>query len=125
MLLPEVVWSSVLGDVAEKMNSHDLLLGYGIVFAPIHYHFTVIALAVDRGRSSRGDILQTNLLQGWSPMTIPCSKLFSTNYSTASIGGDYMTVGVSRLVMGVAKTPEQNNLLRPHTSAILFERHIY
>ena len=54
------------------------LCGWAVV-APRCFHFTITALTVDRGSSSRAEIIRTDLLERWQPMTVPCwkSKLFS------------------------------------------------
>jgi hypothetical protein len=57
-LLPEAVWSSVVGAMV----------------APRRVHFTV-----DRGSSSRAEIWQTDLLERWNPMTVPCKKTLTSS----------------------------------------------
>ena len=37
----------------------------------ISVHFTITALTVDRGSSSREEILLTDLLERWPPITVP------------------------------------------------------
>ena len=52
----------------------DLPLCVCAVVAPRRYHFTMTALTVYRGSSSRADILRTDLLDKWHPMTVPCGS---------------------------------------------------
>ena len=47
--------------------------------APRYFHFTITALTVDRGMSSRSDIWQTDLLERWHPMTVPHWKSLSSS----------------------------------------------
>jgi hypothetical protein len=47
--------------------------GWAVV-APRHFHFTITALIVDWGCSYRADILRTDLLERWHPMTVLCWK---------------------------------------------------
>ena len=41
------------------------------VVAYRHLRFTVTAFTVDQGSSSRADVLQTDLLEKWYPVTVP------------------------------------------------------
>lgn len=99
MLLPEAVWSSVVNDSAEDRwlcgtgtqrpcseSLHCLLFHGRAVVAPRCFYFTVIALIVDQGRSSRTEISRTYLWQSWHPKTIPCLKSVSSSVLfTASV----------------------------------------
>ena len=53
------------------------LQGWAIA-APRHFHFTITALTVDRGSSNRAEILRTNLLERWHPMTVALWKSLSS-----------------------------------------------
>lgn len=53
------------------------LCGWAVV-APKRSHFTTTALAVDRGRSRRADISQTDLWPSFHPMMVPCLKPLSS-----------------------------------------------
>ena len=57
------------------MSSHGLPLRGYVVVGLRCLHFTIRALTVDWGRSSRTEIAQTDLWQRWDPMT----------HSTASV----------------------------------------
>ena len=57
------------------------LRGWAVV-APRHFHFTITALTVDRGSSSRAEIWQTDLLERWHPMTVPSWKSLSSSVRT-------------------------------------------
>ena len=46
---------------------------------PRLFHFTVTALTVDRGSSSRAEIWWTDLLERWHPMTVPPWKSLSSS----------------------------------------------
>ena len=54
------------------------LCGWAVV-APRCFHFTITALTVDCGSSSRAEILQTDLLERWHTMTMPRWKLLSSS----------------------------------------------
>jgi len=85
MVLPEVVWYSVVSDTADdgrflrttrfstrrplSVSLRGLPLCGRAVVAPRRFHFTIIALTVDRGTSSRAEISRTDLWQRWHPMT--------------------------------------------------------
>ena len=88
--LPEAVWNSVVSvEIEDRLfvratyfsirRSHSVSLcglplrGWDIV-APKRFHFTITALTVDRGSSSRAEIWRTDLLERWHPMTVPCWK---------------------------------------------------
>ena len=46
------------------------LCGLAVV-APRRFHFTISALSIDRGSSSRAEVWQTDLLKRWQSMTVP------------------------------------------------------
>ena len=48
-------------------------------FTPRSFHFTITTLTVDWGSSSRAEILQTDLLERWHPMTVPLWKPLSSS----------------------------------------------
>ena len=63
------------------------------VVTPRSFHFTITALTVDRGSSSRAEILQTDLLESWRPMTVLCWKSLSSSVkSSMFVYGDCMAV---------------------------------
>ena len=43
------------------------------------FHFTITALTVDRRSASRAEMLQTDLLEKWHPMTVPRWKSLSSS----------------------------------------------
>jgi hypothetical protein len=49
-------------------SSRQTLRGWAVV-APRHFHFTITALTVDGGSSSRADIWQTDLLERWKSLS--------------------------------------------------------
>jgi hypothetical protein len=79
-LPPESVWNLVVNDATEDRQFFTCktlqlvcglpLCGWAVV-APKRFHFTITELTVDRGSSSRADILQTDLLDRGYPMTVP------------------------------------------------------
>ena len=83
MWLPEAVWNYVVSVAtkdrrflrASTRRSHSVrLCGLplrGWAVAPRHFHFTITALTVDWGSSSRAESLRTDLLEKWHPMTVP------------------------------------------------------
>jgi hypothetical protein len=54
------------------------LRGWAIV-APRLFHFTITALTVDRCNSSRAKFWQTDLLERWHPMMVPCWMSLSSS----------------------------------------------
>ena len=54
------------------------LCGWAVV-APRCFHFTITALTVERGSSSRVEIWRTDLLERWYPMTVPSWKSLSSS----------------------------------------------
>ena len=74
-MFPEAV-GTVMNDAIGDFLWHTLLhsgpLHGQAVAASRCLHFTIIALTVDRGRSGRGEISQTDLWQRCHPMTVPC-----------------------------------------------------
>jgi hypothetical protein len=44
-----------------------------------HFNFSITALTVDLGSSSRADIWLTDLLDRWHPVTVPCWKSLSSS----------------------------------------------
>ena len=52
--------------------------GWAVV-ASRYFHFTITALTVDRGSTSRADIWRTDLLERWNPMTVSCWKSLSSS----------------------------------------------
>lgn len=74
MLLPQAIWNSVARDgTHDDVYTHRPLQGWAVV-APRCFHFTIIALIVDWGRSSRIEISQTDLWRRQLPMTVPGLK---------------------------------------------------
>ena len=49
------------------------------VVAPRCFHFTMTAVTVDRGSSSRAEMWRTDLLERWHPMTVPRWKSLSSS----------------------------------------------
>ena len=98
------------------------LCGWAVV-APWCLHFTITALTVDRGCSSRADIWQTDLLERWASFdgaTLKVTELFSKGHSTANV----CRWGLHGCVLdwihlsetGVAEKTESTNLKWcPHT----------
>ena len=91
-LLPEAVWNSVASVATEDrrfLRTSALRSCFGClcglplrswaVAAPRCFHFTTIALTVDRGSSSRAEICRTDLLEKWHPMTVPHWKSLSSS----------------------------------------------
>ena len=94
-LLPEAVWNSVVSVATENrrflcttrfgtqwscsVSLCGLQLHGWAVVAPRHFHFTITALIVDRGSSSRAEIFRTDLLERWHPMTVPHWKSLSSS----------------------------------------------
>ena len=93
--LPEAVWNSVVSVATENRpflrvtcfstwQSHSVslcglpLCGWAVV-TPRRFHFTITALTVNRGSSSRAEIWQTDLLERCHPMTVPCWKSLSSS----------------------------------------------
>jgi hypothetical protein len=55
------------------------LFGWAVV-NPRRFYFTITALTVNRGSSSRANIWRTDLLERWHPMTALCWKSLSSFY---------------------------------------------
>jgi hypothetical protein len=49
------------------------------VIAPRCFRFTITALTVDLGSSSRAEIWRTDFLERWHPMTLPCWKSLTSS----------------------------------------------
>jgi hypothetical protein len=94
-LLPEAVWNSGVSVAMENRQflcathfstqwSHSVSLcvlppcGWAVV-SPRCFHFTITALTVDRGSSSRAKMRWTDLLERWHPMMVPCWKSLSSS----------------------------------------------
>jgi hypothetical protein len=92
--LHEAVWNSVVSVAKEDRwflcatcfsirQSHSVsmcgqpLCSWAVV-DPRSFHFTITVLTVDRGSSSRAEILRTELLESWHPVTVPCWKSLSS-----------------------------------------------
>ena len=125
-LLPGEVWNSVVlqprTDILRTMHSHSVsLCGLPLrswaITAPRRFHFTITALTVDRGSSSRADIWETDLLERWHPMTVPRWKSLSS--SVRLFYWQYLCMEIARLcarifihlsATGVAEIVESTNL---------------
>ena len=97
MLLPEVVWNSVLSVATEdrlfvcatrfstrpfcSVSLCGLPLCDEAVVAPRRFHFTITALTVDPGSSIRAEMWLTDLLERWHPLTVPRWKWLSSSVS--------------------------------------------
>jgi hypothetical protein len=95
MLFPEAVWKSVVSVRTEdrsflratrfstwrsrSVSLCGLPLSVWAVVAPRYFHFTITALTVDRGISSRAEIWRTDFLERWHPMTVPRWKPLSSS----------------------------------------------
>jgi hypothetical protein len=86
MLLPEAVWNLVVSVATEdrrflratRFSTRRPLPHYsGDFIAPSHFKIT--AVTVDRGSSSRAEMLWTDVLEILHPMTVPCWKLLSSS----------------------------------------------
>ena len=55
-----ILWACVVDHFAAEL-----------IFSPRHFHFTITALTVDQGSSSRAEIWWTDLLERWHAMTVP------------------------------------------------------
>uniref|UniRef100_A0A673Y802 Uncharacterized protein n=1 Tax=Salmo trutta TaxID=8032 RepID=A0A673Y802_SALTR len=82
-LFPEAVWNSVVSVATEDRQF-------------LRFHFTITALTVDRGSSSRAKILLTDFLERWHPMTmlyLGGANLTQTNFSQYNNGSEILVSG--------------------------------
>jgi hypothetical protein len=131
-LLPEAVWNSVVS-VAYKdrrflrathfstQRSHSVsLCGLPLhrwaVVAPRHFHFTITALTVDWGSSSRAQIWWPDLFERWHPMMVPCLKSLCSSVQATLLPMFVYVDFIHLSAMGVAEIAESTHLKGcPHT----------
>ena len=73
-----ILSSSALGGPRSVSFCGLPLRGWAVV-APRRFHFTITALTVDWGSSSRAEMLRTDLLERWHPMTVPRWKWLNSS----------------------------------------------
>ena len=83
------------------------------------FHFTITALPVYRGSSSRAEIWQTDLLERWHPMTVPHWKSLSSSvrpFYFQCLSMETAWLCAQFYATGVAEIAQSTNLKRcPHT----------
>jgi hypothetical protein len=77
-LRPEAVWKSTVSVLTEDrrfmchfMSLCGLPLRSWAIVAAWCFHFIITAIKVERGSSSRAEMWRTDLLERWTPMTVP------------------------------------------------------
>ena len=94
-LIPEAVWNSVVSVATDdrrflrstclstwqscSVSLSELPLRGWAVVAPRCFHFTITALTVDRGSSSKEEIWRIDFVEWWYRMTVPCWKALSSS----------------------------------------------